>query len=178
MPRAAWQKRRALPLLRRIDFLGLGLHIGALAMRCEELQQAHAVPRFQCLRSGTGHKRALRSDSLPEPQLTELRAAAQVYKRSFWTETFVAWSPHGSYLATMHRQGAAIWGGPSFSRLQRFSHPNVRALCHLFLTPPALEALLHHPAPVRQALVAMCRAANYTVYCCRPTARGKRRRCG
>ena len=51
----------------------------------------------------------------------------QVYKRSFWTETFVAWSPHGSYLATMHRQGAAIWGGPSFSRLQRFSHPNVRA---------------------------------------------------
>lgn len=49
-----------------------------------------------------------------------------MYKRSFWTETFVAWSPHGSYLATMHRQGAAIWGGPSFSRLQRFSHPNVR----------------------------------------------------
>ena len=51
----------------------------------------------------------------------------QVYKRSFWTETFVAWSPHGSYLATMHRQGAAIWSGPSFGRLQRFSHPNVRA---------------------------------------------------
>ena len=64
---------------------------------------------------------------MPEPRLTELCAAAQVYKRSFWTETFVAWSPHGSYLATMHRQGAAIWGGPSFSRLQRFSHPNVRA---------------------------------------------------
>jgi len=54
-------------------------------------------------------------------------ARAQVYKRSFWTETFVAWSPHGSYLATMHRQGAAIWGGPSFSRLQRFSHQSVRA---------------------------------------------------
>ncbi|KAK9836110.1 hypothetical protein WJX81_002073 [Elliptochloris bilobata] len=54
--------------------------------------------------------------------------AEQVYKRSFWTETFVAWSPHGSYLATMHRQGAAIWGGPSFSRLQRFSHPNVRLI--------------------------------------------------
>jgi len=53
-------------------------------------------------------------------------ARAQVYKRSFWTETFVAWSPHGSYLATMHRQGAAIWGGPSFSRLQRFSHQSVR----------------------------------------------------
>ena len=49
-----------------------------------------------------------------------------MYKRSFWTESFVQWSPHGSYLATMHRQGIALWGGPSFSRLHRFSHPNVR----------------------------------------------------
>lgn len=53
--------------------------------------------------------------------------AEEVYKRSFWTESFVVWSPHGSYLATVHRQGVAIWGGPSFSRLHRFSHPNVRA---------------------------------------------------
>ncbi|BDA47339.1 Eukaryotic translation initiation factor 3 subunit B [Coccomyxa sp. Obi] len=52
--------------------------------------------------------------------------AEEVYKRSFWTESFVVWSPHGSYLATVHRQGVAIWGGPSFSRLHRFSHPNVR----------------------------------------------------
>jgi translation initiation factor 3 subunit B len=51
----------------------------------------------------------------------------EVYKRSFWTESFVLWSPHGSYLATMHRQGIALWGGPSFLRLHRFSHPNVRA---------------------------------------------------
>ena len=53
--------------------------------------------------------------------------ADEVYKRSFWTESFVQWSPHGSYLATMHRQGIALWGGPSFSRLHRFSHPNVRS---------------------------------------------------
>ena len=51
--------------------------------------------------------------------------AEEVYKRSFWTESFVGWSPHGSYLATMHRQGVALWGGPSFSRLVRFTHPNV-----------------------------------------------------
>ena len=37
--------------------------------------------------------------------------AEEVYKRSFWTESFVGWSPHGSYLATMHRQGIALWGG-------------------------------------------------------------------
>lgn len=52
--------------------------------------------------------------------------AEEVYKRSFWTESFVGWSPHGSYLATMHRQGVALWGGPSFSRLVRFTHPDVR----------------------------------------------------
>ncbi|CAK0783331.1 hypothetical protein CVIRNUC_006530 [Coccomyxa viridis] len=51
--------------------------------------------------------------------------AEEVYKRSFWTESFVGWSPHGSYLATMHRQGIALWGGPSFSRLVRFTHPDV-----------------------------------------------------
>lgn len=71
--------------------------------------------------------------------------AEEVYKRSFWTESFVVWSPHGSYLATVHRQGVAIWGGPSFSRLHRFSHPNVRpplsglwnTVRHLFFSPLA-----------------------------------------
>ena len=58
--------------------------------------------------------------------------AEEVYKRSFWTESFVGWSPHGSYLATKHRQGIALWGGPSFSRLVRFTHQNVSPLlrCH------------------------------------------------
>ena len=54
--------------------------------------------------------------------------AEEVYKRSFWTDSFVMWSPHGSFLTTMHRQGSAIWGGPSFSRLQRFVHPEVGCL--------------------------------------------------
>jgi translation initiation factor 3 subunit B len=45
-----------------------------------------------------------------------------VYKRSFWSETFVEWGPRGSILATMHRQGVAVWGGDQWERLQRFSH--------------------------------------------------------
>lgn len=49
-----------------------------------------------------------------------------VYKRENWTELFVQWSPLGSYVVTLHRQGVAIWGGASFKRLQRFSHPGVR----------------------------------------------------
>ena len=44
----------------------------------------------------------------------------------FWTESFVQWSPLGTYLATVHRQGAAVWGGAStFNRLMRYAHPQV-----------------------------------------------------
>uniref|UniRef100_A0A2P2K3U1 Eukaryotic translation initiation factor 3 subunit B n=1 Tax=Rhizophora mucronata TaxID=61149 RepID=A0A2P2K3U1_RHIMU len=52
-----------------------------------------------------------------------------VYKRAFWTESFVQWSPLGTYLATVHRQGAAVWGGAnSFNRLMRYSHPLVKLI--------------------------------------------------
>nr|XP_018624719.1 eukaryotic translation initiation factor 3 subunit B isoform X1 [Nicotiana tomentosiformis] len=52
-----------------------------------------------------------------------------VYKRSFWTESFVQWSPLGTYLATVHRQGAAIWGGATtFNRLMRYAHPQVKLI--------------------------------------------------
>ena len=56
-----------------------------------------------------------------------------VYKRNCWTELFVQWSPHGSYIATLHRQGVAIWGGTSFQRLMRWPHPGVRARSFLAL---------------------------------------------
>ncbi|RZC15215.1 Eukaryotic translation initiation factor 3 subunit B, partial [Glycine soja] len=46
-----------------------------------------------------------------------------VYKRAFG-QSFVQWSPLGTYLATVHRQGAAVWGGAaSFNKLMRYSHP-------------------------------------------------------
>lgn len=47
-----------------------------------------------------------------------------MYRRTHWTDKFVSWSPKGTYLATLHRQGVAIWGGKSWNRLQRFAHPN------------------------------------------------------
>jgi translation initiation factor 3 subunit B len=28
----------------------------------------------------------------------------------------------------MHRQGVAVWGGPSFQRLARYSHQNVQLI--------------------------------------------------
>ena len=49
-----------------------------------------------------------------------------IFSWQFWTESFVQWSPLGTYLATVHRQGAAVWGGAStFNRLMRYAHPQV-----------------------------------------------------
>ena len=38
------------------------------------------------------------------------------------------WSPCGTYLATLHRQGVAVWGGPNFNRITRYAHANSRLL--------------------------------------------------
>lgn len=54
--------------------------------------------------------------------------ADQVYQRKFWTESFIEWSPKGYFLTTVHRPGAAIWGGPEFTRLNRYAHPGVQLL--------------------------------------------------
>uniref|UniRef100_A0A7R9YYS4 Eukaryotic translation initiation factor 3 subunit B n=1 Tax=Chlamydomonas euryale TaxID=1486919 RepID=A0A7R9YYS4_9CHLO len=54
--------------------------------------------------------------------------ADMVYQRQHWTESFVQWSPLGNYITTMHRQGAAIWAGPEWTRLQRLAHPNIRLI--------------------------------------------------
>ena len=51
-----------------------------------------------------------------------------VYSRSFWTESYVQWSPQGTMLATVHRQGAQVWGGEEFSRIQRFGHSKVQLI--------------------------------------------------
>jgi translation initiation factor 3 subunit B len=45
----------------------------------------------------------------------------------YWTDSFIQWSPLGTYLATVHRQGSQVWGGENgFERLMRFAHPQVR----------------------------------------------------
>ncbi|KAI8641473.1 eukaryotic translation initiation factor eIF2A-domain-containing protein [Parasitella parasitica] len=51
-----------------------------------------------------------------------------VYSRTNWTETYVQWSPKGSYLSTFHTQGIALWGGPSWNKIVRFVHPGVKLI--------------------------------------------------
>ncbi|XP_065899140.1 eukaryotic translation initiation factor 3 subunit B-like [Dysidea avara] len=48
-----------------------------------------------------------------------------VMTRENWTDTYVRWSPQGTYLATFHKQGIALWGAEDFKRLGRFSHTGV-----------------------------------------------------
>lgn len=62
----------------------------------------------------------------PSPQLAAEIQPAQVYSREFWTGSYVQWSPHGSYLATVHMQGVAVWGTGTFTRIHRYAHPMVR----------------------------------------------------
>lgn len=45
-----------------------------------------------------------------------------------WTEATVQWSPRGTYIATYHTKGVALWAGPNFEQIARFPHENVRAL--------------------------------------------------
>ncbi|KAH7131954.1 eukaryotic translation initiation factor-like protein 3 subunit B [Dendryphion nanum] len=52
-------------------------------------------------------------------------APEQVIDREGWTESFVQWSPQGTFLISMHAQGVQLWGGKAWSRQKRFAHPGV-----------------------------------------------------
>lgn len=43
-----------------------------------------------------------------------------------WCSQYVLWSPQGTYLATFHPQGIALWGGENWEKIQRFAHKQVR----------------------------------------------------
>ncbi|KAH6675250.1 eukaryotic translation initiation factor 3 [Plectosphaerella plurivora] len=51
-----------------------------------------------------------------------------VVDRQHWTESFVQWSPLGTYLTSVHAQGVQLWGGASWSRQRRFAHPYVNLI--------------------------------------------------
>jgi translation initiation factor 3 subunit B len=42
-----------------------------------------------------------------------------------WSDSYVRWSPMGTYLATFHHQGVLLWGGPSWKKLRKFGIPGV-----------------------------------------------------
>lgn len=48
-----------------------------------------------------------------------------VIDRQHWTDSFVQWSPLGTFLTSIHAQGVQLWGGPSWEKIRRFAHPFV-----------------------------------------------------
>lgn len=53
----------------------------------------------------------------------EKESPENIVDRQHWTDTFVQWSPLGTYLVSVHAQGAQLWGGGSWTRQRRFAHP-------------------------------------------------------
>ncbi|KDR85099.1 hypothetical protein GALMADRAFT_233724 [Galerina marginata CBS 339.88] len=50
------------------------------------------------------------------------------YKPDWKDFLYVAWSPLGTFVATLHRQGVRLWGGSSWKPQQRFAHPLVKLI--------------------------------------------------
>ena len=67
---------------------------------------------------GGGEKVGVYRNALPE--------ASKEEERDRWTESYIKWSPQGSYMATFHAKGIVLWGGPSIQKMARFSHPGVQ----------------------------------------------------
>lgn len=51
-----------------------------------------------------------------------------VVERPNWTETFLQWSPMGSFLTSIHAKGVLLWGGQSWTKQGRFPHPFVNLI--------------------------------------------------
>ncbi|KAK6344021.1 Translation initiation factor 3 subunit b [Orbilia brochopaga] len=83
------------------------------------------------LRSWLGDERArdqfvlFKSDTVGVYFNNMKEAPEMTVERQFWTESFVRWSPLGTFLTSLHPQGVQLWGGASWKRMARFPHPAV-----------------------------------------------------
>jgi len=63
--------------------------------------------------------------------------AEPLHSRKNWSDSYVSWSPRGTYMATFHRLGIMLWGGPSWKKMLKVNHGGVRLIdfspCENFL---------------------------------------------
>jgi translation initiation factor 3 subunit B len=72
---------------------------------------------------------ALRYSDMTEIFWNEGKKKAEThFRKKDMTETYVTWSPHGTYLGTFHRQGVILWGTEKWDKVMRFQHPGVKLL--------------------------------------------------
>eukprot|EP01086_Lenisia_limosa_P001339 TRINITY_DN1249_c0_g1_i2.p1 TRINITY_DN1249_c0_g1~~TRINITY_DN1249_c0_g1_i2.p1 ORF type:complete len:669 (-),score=230.10 TRINITY_DN1249_c0_g1_i2:36-2042(-) len=51
-----------------------------------------------------------------------------VASKEGWSDSYIKFSPQGSYFATFHGQGIALWGSSSWVKIIRFQHNNVELI--------------------------------------------------
>eukprot|EP01043_Picozoa_sp_COSAG02_P024770 COSAG02_NODE_1366_length_13032_cov_721.428207_12_plen_484_part_00 len=49
-----------------------------------------------------------------------LEGPEMIKETTRWSDSYVRWSPKGTYLARFHHQGILLWGGPSWKELRKF----------------------------------------------------------
>jgi len=81
------------------------------------LQEPDGCDQYAMIHKG-GEEVTVYTNTQPDPVETQTR--------NRWTETYVKWSPLGTYLATFHTRGIALWGGDDFHQITKFSHPGVQ----------------------------------------------------
>lgn len=106
------------------------------------LSEPHAVDQF-AVQTDEPKRTIMYQNSLSQPTVIE--------ERPKWTESIFVWSPKGTYLASFHEQGIALWGEKEFRQVLRFAHrgvnyiefsPNERFLITLSSRPNINEAFI------------------------------------
>lgn len=97
------------------------------APKIEEFQEKEHLRSWLADPSGRGRDQFVMytDDQVRVLWNNEKDAPESIVDRQHWTESFVQWSPQGTYLTSMHQQGVQLWGGPSWTRQKRFPHPFV-----------------------------------------------------
>nr|CAG4648511.1 EOG090X01UY [Polyphemus pediculus] len=65
-----------------------------------------------------GEKVRVYNNTQPEPTLID--------ERLRWSESYIRWSPLGTYLATFHLKGVILWGSENFQLIMKFDHPGAQ----------------------------------------------------
>ncbi|KAK4192367.1 Eukaryotic translation initiation factor 3 subunit B [Podospora australis] len=96
----------------------------------DEFQEKEHLRSFMADPSGRGRDQFVmfRGESVGVFWANDKEAPENIVERPHWTETFVQWSPLGTYLTSVHAQGVQLWGGASWTRQKRFAHPFVNLI--------------------------------------------------